>query len=223
MSKKLFFFGVAALLSVSLFMLGCPTGSVGRGGGGSSAAQLAMALAARLNKIDNGSAIADDATVTLQKPSVTLFADITVPAGVTLVVPASTTLTVADGVSIVLIGHANPAKLVLANKLGAPAGGGGGKLSLTGSAANGLGTGGVIRVSQAGPAAMLTATRSGVKAFSFTGDAAATGITNLDATAKGFKSIEAAMATNTIGQVTFVAGAANTTVIIDKETALRAR
>jgi hypothetical protein len=234
MSKKLFFFGVAALLSVSLFMLGCPTGSVGRGVEPvPTPAQLAAALAEALNKTDKGSAAANNATVTLQKPLVALSADITVPTGVTLVVPASTkltvnagkTLTVANGGQITLTGGntATAANLILAAKVDQTANKkGGGKLRLVGVSGGSV-ISAPIQVADNAAATVLTATATSAKEFTFGGNAGTIGEPNLDrTTAKKFNSIEAAtIRSGRNGTVTFKAGNNNAT--INKETTLKSR
>jgi hypothetical protein len=92
MSKKFFFIGVAALLSVSLFMFGCSSDS--DGGGGPTPAQQAVTLAGKLNGIATGTAVVNGATVTLSADVSLTETTTVVPAGVTLAVPSGKTLTV---------------------------------------------------------------------------------------------------------------------------------
>jgi hypothetical protein len=132
MSKKFFFFGVAALLSVSLFVLGCSTDSDGGdndNGGGPSPAVIAAAKALAASDDFTGKATASNGVVTLSAAVSLDNGDAVVPAGVTLVVglddegdaltltvPSGKTLTVAGTLSVsgsVVLGAATNAKVIL--------------------------------------------------------------------------------------------------------------
>jgi hypothetical protein len=118
--------------------------------------------------------------------------DLTVEAGKTFTIPAGMAVTLKEDDEITLTGNGTEyAMLVLANKLGSAAAGGGGKLILDGS--NGtLGTDGAIQVNQTASKSQLTGMGNGGKGFVFNVNATDSGITALSSTLTGFKSIEAA-------------------------------
>jgi hypothetical protein len=244
MFKKFFFIGVAALLSASLFMLGCPAWleSVSepepepepepkpepkpiQDDPHSAALELAADLNAAAGGGNKATVDADGITVTLGD-DVSISTSITVPAGVTLVVAAEKTLTVDSTGSIVLKGSETPARatLVVSAKI---AGGysaifGGGKLVLQNPTAVQLGD---IHVPHTAPDIALTATGTGTgNEFAFAGNEDETGIANLSTTSQGFKSIEASTIRFTDPQkhtasVTFRAGSSDAT--INKDTTLK--
>jgi hypothetical protein len=114
MSKKFFFIGVAALLSASLFMLGCSSDD----NDGPTPAQQAATLAGKLNGITTGTAVVNGATVTLSANVSLTETTTVVPAGVTLAVPSGKTLTVPSGKTLsvsgsVVLGNAADAKVIL--------------------------------------------------------------------------------------------------------------
>jgi hypothetical protein len=226
MSKKLFFFGVAALLSVLLFMFGCPTGSTGSGRGAGSNLTPAGQLAANLNAAAGGgnkATVGTDGTTVTLGDNATISRSITVPAGVTLAVAAGKTLTMGFGGSIVLIGAStNPAKLVLENNVGQQvADGGGGKLVFIGvsNSSHLLGNSGNITVVKNQAHLTATGNTSG-DVFTFAGQSTVldqAGITGISTNVNGFKSIVAATTTSANmganGKVIFKAAGSGTATI----------
>jgi hypothetical protein len=101
MSKKLFFFGVAALLSVSLFMLGCPTDADGSAGAAGSAGQnVGYINTTPVTDADLAPMFTQVDVITLGPTVVTISG--TVPAGKRLVV--SGVAVVANGKTLVVEG-----------------------------------------------------------------------------------------------------------------------
>jgi hypothetical protein len=106
--EKFFLFGMAVLLSVSLFMLGCSTDSDASGSNpGPSDAEKAAALA---NELGGSKAEATGTTVTL-KDDVSLTKNITVPARVTLNTDEYT-LTVNVGLTLTVAGTLEVAGMI---------------------------------------------------------------------------------------------------------------
>jgi hypothetical protein len=229
MSKKLFFFGVAALLSVSLFVFGC---SIELDGDGVwSVLTPAQQLAADLNAAAGGgnkASVDDDGITVTLGDDVSISTSITVPVGVTLVVAAEKTLTVGLGGSIVLTGDSStPASLVLAAKANPlAASGGGGKLVLVGVTGAKLGSNGDISVNT-GRVHLLTVGSTSGGVFTFTGAAAelgSAGITGIGTTPKAFNSIIAATTKNALAQGKVIFKAADSgTATIDKETKVKSK
>jgi hypothetical protein len=83
--------GLVPTIICCLFFAACPNPAGDDGGGQPSAEQSARQLAADINKISAGSAKVNGATVTLTG-NISLESPFTVPAGVTLAVPADVTL-----------------------------------------------------------------------------------------------------------------------------------